>query len=237
MPGFSIYAGRLIPESALIEQLEQYRNVQLVNGDGTRTQMIEEIKDLIQRDDGTLQFTYSFDQREPYNEHGLTRFVTKTYDLEIRVLRQQMLIYLVSKVRGVKMSEILQKISYLIYGNAKTIFKAGISSDAIVFTEQRDYRKISAEGFLNVTDRDSMLVGYGNLAVRQDTGEEEFSDFHSTYGGEKKGYTRYKSITTDYEVFISAKQSSLTLRGEHATLDEVERYISVHLIPQLNFNS
>jgi hypothetical protein len=237
MPGFSIYSGEVCSDEQLSERLGRYTFTQDLVENGDHFGLTDEVQNFEIRRDGTIQFTFSSDARSSFPFRGGSRSYTRTNEVSVRIIRSNTLIYLLELVKGAKSSEISTKISTLVYGRSSAIKKAKITSNAIKEIESRDYRKISAEGFFDLTDRDSLLVAYGNLAIRQENGSEDFSEVHSRYRNKSKGYTRFKSMSTGSEVFISAKKASLSMKGPRLSLNNVERYIKSNLIQRLQTGS
>jgi len=237
MPGFSIYSGDIRSDAQLSERLNGYTFTKDLVENGDHYGLTDEVQNFEVRRDGTIQFTYSSDARASFHFRGRARSFTRTNEVNVRIIRSNTLIYLWELVNGVKPSEIATKMSTLIYDRTSAITKVKITSDVIKEIESRDYRKISAEGFFDLTDRDSLLVAYGNLAIRQENGSEDFSEVHSRYRNKSKGYTRFKSMSTGSEVFISAKKSSLSMKGPRLSLNNVERYIKSNLIDRLQAGS
>jgi len=233
MPGFSIYYGSLLTEAQITIKLQKYKKTKTVVENTKKYPLSEETKKYVVRPDTAIVFNLSYDEIMEFTSRSGTHKVVRTHDVNIRILRAPVsLIFLIEHVKGVRNIDVVQRISRILYGS-NAVKKVKISSAAIKGIESVDYRKISAEGFSHLTDRDSLVMAYGNLAIRKGDGTEEFSDVHLQYKNKDKGFSRFKSMSTGSEVFISAKAASLSLRGPRLNLKQVEDYIRENLLPKL----
>jgi len=233
MPGVYIYTGDAVSESNLKQKLENYRNETEFDYDGEKGKLIDQVHDFSTHNNNLVCCRYSYDARIPYEYQGQTKFRTQTFDIHVKIILGDTVFYLIEKVKGSRVSITAQKISQLVYGQPKTIIALSLEPQLITEIESEDYRYLHGEGLKHITAKDSMMMLYGALAIRNDDGSEELSDTHQAYEQEDKGYTQYESLSTGFTVYLSAKKSTLTLTGNGANLDEVEKYFRSFIFPRI----
>lgn len=236
MAGFYIYYGNPIPEQRILDAVNGYSLEDNREYNGQAFTLLEAVNNFAVRDDGSMCFDFSFDERLPYRYRDETYYRVQTYKANIRLIRMDVIFYLVENVK-VSPSKFTNRISRLIYGNTKHIELAPITSDIIGTIQQLDYSTLHGESLKNISDRDNTVMIYGALAHRNDDGEEEFSIAHQRYLNEDRGYIHYTSISVGHQVRISENKGTLSLAGRgdlEATLDDVEIYIRNFLLPEIN---
>lgn len=236
MAGFYVFYGNLIPEERILNTINGYYMEENRDYDGQAFTLLEAVHNLAVRDNGTICFEFSFDERLPYRYRDQTLYRIQTYKANIRLIRTEVIFYLVENVK-VSPSKFTNRISRLIYGNDAHIELTTINSDIIRTIQQRDYSTLHGEALKNISDRDNTMMIYGALAYRNDDGGEEYSVAHQRYLNEDRGYIHFTSTSVGHQVRISEKKGTLSLTGRgdlEATLDDVETYIRNFLLPEIN---
>lgn len=233
MPGIYIYTGSFVSENQLRLRLGNYRNETEFDYDGEQGRLIDQIHDFAVQNNNSICCGYSYDARISYEHQGQIKYRTQTFNVNIRIILGDTVFYLIEKVKGSKASITAQKVSQLVYGQPRVILALSLEPQLITDIESEDYRYLHGEGLKHITAKDSMMMLYGVLAIRNDDGSEELSDTHQTYQREDKGYTQFESLSTGFTVYLSSKKSTLTLTGNGANLDEVEKYFRRFILPKL----
>ncbi len=237
MAGFYIYYGNLIPEQRILNEVNGYHQEDNKEYDGQAFTLLETVSNFAVRDNGTICFNFSFDERIPYRYRDETLYRVQTYKANVRLIRLNgVIFYLIENVK-IAPHKFTDRISRIIYGNGDHIQLAPINSEIIEIIERNDYSVLHGEALKNVSEKDNTLMIYGDLAHKNDDGNEEYSVTHQRYINEEKGYVHYTSISVGHQVRVSEKKGTLSLTGRRdleATLDDVEIYIRNFLLPEID---
>jgi hypothetical protein len=201
--------------------------------------LLSEITNFLVRQDGVIQFMYSWDEPLHYNYRGVIKHVAKTSNLNVRIITSDdHLYFLVEKaVKYNKSKDVLIEISKMIYSSEERIMNAYIVSDLIKELEAQDSEKIENKWFRAVSSLDKAIGIYGDLDTRNTDGTRGLSEVNRRFRNREQTATRFLSRTqADVRVYISAKKSSVTLRpvGEaRVGLDDVEQYVRSMILPRI----
>lgn len=237
MAGFYIYYGNSIPEQRILNAVNGYYQEDNREYDGQAFTLLETVNNFAVRDNDSICFDFSFDERIPYRYRDETLYRIQTYKANIRLIRMNgVIFYLIENVK-VAPHKFTNRISRIVYGNEDHIQLAPINSEIIERIERNDYSVLHGEALKNVSDRDNTVMVYGNLAQKNEDGEEEYSVTHQRYLDNEKGYVHYTSTSVGHQVRVSEKKGTLSLTGRkdlEATLDDVEIYIRNFLLPEID---
>lgn len=205
--------------------------------------MLSEISNFSVRQDGVIQFMYSWDEPLTYNYRGTTKHVAKTSNLNVRIITSDTYLYfLVEKhIQYTKSKDVLVDISTVIYNPDERIMNAYIISDLIKEIEVQDSNKVENKWFRAVSSLDKSVGIYGELDTRNSDGSRGQSEVNRTFRNREQTASRFLSRSrSDVRVYISANKSSVTLRpiGEaRVGLDDVEQYIRNFILPRIQIDS
>ena len=135
---------------------------------------------------------------------------------------------------------VLNKLAKILYESTKRILTARIVSDVIKDIEIKDSSRVENEWYKKVSSKDTAIGIYGLLDEKQKDGKRGSSQVHDAFKTREKTASIYLSESTVARVYISAKKSSVTLRGVEGTnisLDNVEKYISDNVLSKIVIES
>ncbi len=198
-------------------------------------ELLEEIKYFVIKENGTIQFVYQWDEIRTHNYRGNIEYTVRTYYLNARIVTyNNHLYFMVENKRNAK--TVLNKLARILYKSTERILIARIVSDVIKDIEIEDSFRVENEWYKKVSSKDTAVGIYGLLDEKQKDGKRGSSEYHDTFKNREKTASIYLSESTGARVYISAKKSSVTLRGIEGTnisLDNVEKYISDNVLPEI----
>jgi len=206
-------------------------------------ELLSEISAFSVRQDGVIQFMYSWDEPLAYNYRGAKKHVAKTSNLNVRIIASNSYLYfLVEKhIQYTKSKDVLMDISTIIYSSDERIMNAYIVSDLIKDLEIQDSNKVENKWFRSVSSLDKAVGIYGELDTRNSDGTRGQSEVNRTFRNREQTASRFLSRSrSGVRVYISANKSSITLRpiGEaRVGLDDVEQYIRSFILPRIQIDS
>lgn len=238
MPGFCIYAGELINQLKLIELLQSYETQSEIMLAGNSYQLLDKILNFSINSEGTIKFDYQWDEPQKYNYRGETKYLVRTYYLHTRIVLIDHLYILLEKRYGYKNVSI--KLSQMLYASPNRILTAYILSDLIKDIELRDSSLVENEWFEKVSSKDQAVGVYGKLNEIRDDGSRGYSELHERFMNRDRTASRFLSMSREARIYISAKKSSVTLRGLNGadiSLNDVEIYIRDFILPRVIIRS
>jgi hypothetical protein len=239
MPGFCIYAGELVEQQRLTEVLKDYESKKTKRAGDRSYELLEKIIYFTVKENKTIQFTYQWDEIRTHNFRGEIQYTIRTYYLNARIVTYNSHLYfMVENKRNAK--TVLNKLAKILYKSTERILTAHIVSDVIKDIEIEDSSRVENEWYKKVSSRDMAVGIYGLLDEKQEDGKRGSSEVHNTFKNREKTASIYLSESTGARVYISAKKSSVTLRGiegANISLDDVEKYISNNVLPEIVIES